>query len=299
MTLRLDTIVVGMDFSQLAIDMAEWLAMALAPEARLILAHAVESPARPSFLVAETLPAEALASDARGQAEEGLSEAARQIGRNVVTSEIRAGRPHDVITQLALEYRADLIAVGPHGNREHESLLLGTTADNVVRTARIPVLVGARVGLHGRSGVVAAVTERAKSAVLQWADLAAQRIDGRLTLLHAVEPAAYRHLASMAAAHAHGDPSVERAEVQGELRWQALRWLRESAVAGIGSTRLEPVIEDGPAAETIVHVASRNRAALIVLGRHQAARALPVMLGRTVRRVLHEARCAVLVVPDR
>jgi nucleotide-binding universal stress UspA family protein len=299
MTLRFDTIMIGMDFSRPAIDTAEWLAMALAPEARLILAHAVESSARPSFLVAETLPAEALASDARAQAEDELSEAARQIGRNVVTSEVRVGRPHDVITQLAVEYRADMIAVGPHGHREHESRLIGTTADNVLRSAPIPVLIGARTDLHRRSHVVAAVTEGAANAVLRWADLAAERLDGRLTVLHAIEPAAYRHLATAAATHARGEAGVERAEVDGERRWQALRWVREGAAAGIEPSRLDPVVQEGPAAETIVRIAAREHAALIVLGRHQTPRALPVMLGRTVRHVLHQARSAVLVVPGR
>lgn len=297
--MRLDTIVVGMDFSRQATGTTRWLSTTLAPRARLVLVHAIEPPGRPPFPIANTLPEPALAFDARAHATEQLREASTAIGRNIARTEIRFGRAHEVVLQVAAETGADMIAVGPHGTRAHESLLLGTTADSLVRSSGIPVLIGGRSPMRGRTDVVAAVTESpATTAVLGWADLAARRLDGRLTVLHAIEPAAYSHLASMAAAHAHGEPAVERAEVQGELRRQTLHWLRECANCGIDTTRVAPQVEEGPAAESIVRFAARERAALIVVGRHQTLRGLPAMLGRTVRHVLHEARCAILVVPD-
>ena len=296
--MRLDTIVLGMDFSQMAVATAEWLAMTLAPNARLVLVHAIESLDQPPFPVAETLPESVLAADIRAHAEDELAEVSRLIGRNVAKAEVRIGRAHDVLVDVAGDERADMIAVGPHGNRDHESLLLGTTADSIVRCSPIPVLVGARASLRGRSDVIAAVTESpATPSVLAWADLASRSLDGRLTVLHAIEPAAYSHMASLAAAHAHGDSMVERAEVHGELRRQARRWVRESESLGTDAARVEPVVEEGIADEIIVRTAARERSALIVVGRHQVARGLPAMLGRTVRHVLHEARCAVLVVP--
>jgi nucleotide-binding universal stress UspA family protein len=53
----------------------------------------------------------------------------------------------------------------------------------------------------------------------------------------------------------------------------------------------------GNAAEEIVGCARREGATVIVVGRRPAMYGMPALLGRTVRRVLHDASCSVLVVP--
>ncbi len=53
---------------------------------------------------------------------------------------IRQGRAHHVITELAEEKRIDLIIIATHGHTGLEHLLLGSTAENVVRHAHCPVL---------------------------------------------------------------------------------------------------------------------------------------------------------------
>ncbi|HEY7234001.1 MAG TPA: universal stress protein [Gemmatimonadaceae bacterium] len=298
--MRLDRIAIGMDFSPTAIATAEWVATSLAPDASITLVHAIEPPARPPFLVANTLPAAVLETDARALAEQRLREIAQTIGRGDMGMEVRVGRAHEVIERVAMDTDADLIAVGPHGNREHESLLLGTTADSLARAAATPVLVGARASMHGRTRVVAALVEsHVKAHVLSWADLAARALGGRLTALHVLEPAVYSHIASLAAAHAHGDASVEQTEIEEEMRRETVHWLRTCASSGVDVSRVEPLVEHGQAAEAILAYAAREKAALIVLGRHRAVPGAPALLGRTVRHVLHEARCAVLLVPVR
>lgn len=298
--MRIETIVVGMDFSPVAIAATKWVASTFAPNAKLILTHAHERGAPPPFLSASTLPPSALEMDARSHAEDRLEEVAAELGPVVMRTEVGVGRAHDVLAQAARRYGADLIVVGPHGDRTRESLLLGTTADALVRSAPVSVLVGSRVALEGRNRVVAGATDSpARGDVLAWGDYAAQRLGSRLTVLYVVEPAAYSHLVSMAAAHAHGNDRIERAEVQGELRWQATRWLRECTAVGVDASRVDPRVEEGPAAEMILDVARDERAALIVVGRHGAHPGVPAFLGRTVRHVLHGARCGVLVVPGR
>jgi nucleotide-binding universal stress UspA family protein len=296
--MQLDTIVIGMDFSPAAVTTATWVATELAPRATIVLVHAIDHPARPSFLVAETLPAEALAADARTAAEERLHEVAPAIRHGALRTEIRMGRADDVIAQVAMETAADLIAVGPHGNREHESMLLGTTADSLVRRAPAPVLIGPRAPLHRMEGVVAAVEDSPVTAeVFAWADLLAKQLSARLTVLHVLDDASYSHMASVAAAHAHGSEDAEREELQAEWRTQTLQWLQQCAAAGVDPSNVDVQVEHGPAAEGILQVAKHDRSAVIVLGRHGAVRGVPALLGRTVRHVLHAARCAVMVVP--
>lgn len=76
--------------------------------------------------------AERLVADVAADAPEGLT---------VEASVIDAGgdRVGDVIARLADERGTDLIVMGTHGHRGLSKVLLGSVADHVVRTARVPV----------------------------------------------------------------------------------------------------------------------------------------------------------------
>jgi len=296
--MRLDTVVVGMDFSPTATAVAGWVAHSFAPQAKLALVHAIEPPARPSFLVADTLPAEALEADARGEAMDRLHEAARSLGPNVARLDVRVGRAADVIRVFAVDACADLIVVGPHGNRAHRSVVLGTTADSLVREAPAPVLVGLRAPLRGLKRVIAGVIDTAVATrVLAWANVATRQLGGPLTALFAIEPAAYAHMASVIAARSHGDMAIEQRELDRERRLQVQHWLTECTHANLDPSVVDVVVQEGLASEVILQRAADERAALIVLGGHENVAGLPPRLGTTVRTILHEARCAVLVVP--
>jgi nucleotide-binding universal stress UspA family protein len=58
-----------------------------------------------------------------------------------VTCMVKRGRPFDVITRLAEQKRIDLIVLATHGRTGLERLMLGSTAERVVRHALCPVLV--------------------------------------------------------------------------------------------------------------------------------------------------------------
>ncbi len=53
---------------------------------------------------------------------------------------VRPGRAHHVITEIASEKKSDLIVIATHGHSGLEHLLMGSTAENVVRHAPCPVL---------------------------------------------------------------------------------------------------------------------------------------------------------------
>jgi len=77
--------------------------------------------------------------DAEGAlAEELLSFAAAGVE---VSHRVIAGNPAEAITTLAGEEKAELIAVGSHGRRGLERLLLGSVAEAIMRRAHCPVLV--------------------------------------------------------------------------------------------------------------------------------------------------------------
>jgi len=296
--MRLDMVVLGIDFSQASVATARWVATALAPRAELVLVHVIEPSPQPAFLVTDTLAAEALEPATRVDAESELEEFARTLGRAVTRREVQVGRASAAIAQLATDCGADLIVVGPHGAGGRESFWLGTTADTLVRTADVPVLVGGRASESEHTNVIAGVDSLPMPVpLLSWASQAARALRGRLTIFHAIEPAAYSHMASLAAAHAHGDVEAERREVEDARRQETAIWLRDLAGAPVDHAETDVVVDVGPAAEALLRQAEMKNAALIVLGRHVGRSGLPSRLGRTVRHVLHDARCPVLVIP--
>jgi nucleotide-binding universal stress UspA family protein len=56
-------------------------------------------------------------------------------------SDILPGRVCDVVTEQAKAFDADLIVLGSHGRRRLGRLLLGSDAEQIVRSAVVPVLV--------------------------------------------------------------------------------------------------------------------------------------------------------------
>ncbi|HEY3593004.1 MAG TPA: universal stress protein [Polyangiaceae bacterium] len=61
-----------------------------------------------------------------------------------MTGVLRNGVAWEEINGIAAETHADLIVIGTHGRRGLARALLGSVAENVIRTATIPVLV-----IHG------------------------------------------------------------------------------------------------------------------------------------------------------
>ena len=56
------------------------------------------------------------------------------------TAEIRWGRPSDTIVDTATRQKASMIVLGTHGRSALEKLLLGSTAERVLRLSPVPVL---------------------------------------------------------------------------------------------------------------------------------------------------------------
>ena len=63
----------------------------------------------------------------------------RKIGSNVTTHS-RVGVPANEIVRFAEQESVGLIVMGTHGWTGFKHLVLGSTAENVVRTAKCPVL---------------------------------------------------------------------------------------------------------------------------------------------------------------
>ena len=140
--LKLKLILVPYDFSSEA-DKALRYAVPFAEQfgAAILLIHVVEPVAYPDFAyVPVVMENETLMAEGRKKL--------KQISRDTavrralkVDAIVRTGKPFQEITDVAAEKKVDLIIVATHGYTGLSHVLLGSTAESVVRHAPCPVLV--------------------------------------------------------------------------------------------------------------------------------------------------------------
>lgn len=152
---RLKRIVVATDLSEFSVSALPYAAaFARQFDAEIILAHVVEPRFPPPEVGA--LPPQVVEQDESALAEECLQRLRQEVldGDLQVRTLVRNGVPFQEITRLASSLDADLIILPTHGHTGLKHVLLGSTAERVVRHADCPVLVvrdNARIRRGNRS----------------------------------------------------------------------------------------------------------------------------------------------------
>lgn len=133
------TILVPTDFSYAA-DRALHYAVQLArrQRARVALLHVVAPAAIPNVFLTSIRTDLPQLAELSG---EHLARLARRMGIRPKRAAVKTGHAAEEIIRFADEIGADLIVIGARGHSKLDRLLLGTTAERVVRHARCPVLV--------------------------------------------------------------------------------------------------------------------------------------------------------------
>jgi nucleotide-binding universal stress UspA family protein len=151
---ELKQIVVPIDFSNTSHKALQY-AVPFAAQfgARLLLIHVIERAALPTelgYVPPEVENASQIAM--KGALERRAALCQQQLGAKCFTqTRVRMGVPWQEITAAAKESAADLIIIATHGRAGLKQVLLGSTAERVVRHAPCPVLV---VREHEREFVV-------------------------------------------------------------------------------------------------------------------------------------------------
>lgn len=131
---RFRRVVAAFDFSESsAATIARLRTAALATSPALHMVHVVAVPTLTPLPVARQL--------ARAKLDALVKQVQRQFRRARVTSEISSGRPADEIVRIARERKAELIVAGRRGAGGFPRLMLGSTAERMVRLAPVPVLL--------------------------------------------------------------------------------------------------------------------------------------------------------------
>ena len=287
-------ILVATDLSDLDRLMPFALEQAAQTGARLLLLHAIAS--------STSLSVDAVGmpyydpSAALEFAEKSLKpwcEAARR--RNIICDGlVREGRAAQQIATAARQFNADRILLGTRSRSRLGKLLLGSVAEQVLRSVNLPVItVGPEAHLAVRSGyeeqvVLHATTLRETSRPS--AALACQIAAGlkaKLVLLHVLPP--------IDEMQRDGQPTGLDSAAMQELRALADE---TAAGSGLGNQLIEPMVVHGNPSIEILAEASARRACLIVLGASQRSAFENLTRDRTVYQVLAHARCPVLTLRE-
>lgn len=294
--MTLASILVATDFSataDTAVDRAADLAKARG--ARLVLFHAVAVEPMPVAGAGfEVLPPD-FQERVREASAQRLDEAvAALVARGIdAVGRLELAPPGSAVPSAAERMGVDLIVIGTRGLAGFEHLLLGSTAEQVLRSAACPVLVvhpGDGRPLDPIRTLVVAVdfSEESRRALTVAASLFADfEPRPRVVLLHAFHlPVA---LTPLAGAYPVGSIAVDEACDRARENLQ-----EDAAPLRDEGFEVEAVVTQGDPPTSIAEYAAAHGADVVVLGTHGYSGLKHMLLGSTAERVLKHAPCPVL-----
>ena len=219
-------------------------------------------------------------------------------GDKRVTHLVRMGKSFHEITTEAGENQAQLIVIATHGYTGVKHMLLGSTAERVVRHASCPVLTVPARTPPKRTGKASPLSikrilvpidfsEISKDA-LPWAVFLAAQFKAEIVLLHIEEKFPIDHLLGRELLSQTMVPLIKQA---GAGLQRLAGELRKTTRANISA-----VTRVGKPFQGICHAAETLGADMIVLTTHGHTGLKHAWLGSTAERVVRHAHCPVLVV---
>lgn len=206
------------------------------------------------------------------------------------------GRPGSSIVDEAAAMEADLIVVGSRGHGTIATMLLGSTAAEVVDHAPCPVLVARRdhLGPVMLADDASRAARNAAAVITDWPIFGPASIsvvavaEVAVPVAAAFTPGLYD---SVMESYAKSADDAREA-----VRTEAAREARRLSDAGLTATA---VALEGDPAQVILRFAAERDIATIVMGTRGHTGLARLILGSVARNVLMHATCSVLVVRDR
>src|SRR5690349_13701782 len=207
---------------------------------------------------------------------------------------VHAGNAAKIILDTAAQSQARLLVLGPHRKRPLRDALEGTIAEKALAARICPVLVV-------RDGAT-----RPYRRVL----LALDASDASASAIRAAESLVLKPGLEATVVHAHRPPyegMLHSADVGPDtVARYAENWKRDAnrSVREIlyyesdDATQYDIHIEQRPAAPGILQAIEYLSPDVLVMGTRGASRLRRALVGSVANRVLHEARCDVLIVPE-
>lgn len=285
-------VVAATDFSDAAQQAVERAARLAAQQGgRVTLLHVVNHDwldAVKDLLAGDGSWNQRLLDEARGQ----LQRVAEEISashRVDVSSLLLDGQPVSAIEQAVREAAGDLLVLGARGRTPVHQLLVGTTAERLLRKASRPILMVRRAAQGPYRKVLVPVDFSGWSGAA--VALALSVAPGaELVLMHTYTVPFEEKLRFAGVDPATIDIYRDKARRQSLERLQSL-----AAQHGLTPESYSLCIREGDAAPRLVSEAADRGCDLVVIGKHGRHAAEELLLGSVTKHVLVESPCDVLV----
>lgn len=304
--LEIRNVLVPIDFSEPSMQAIEF-ALPLLKEfgADLHLVH-VFTPDYPLASMA-AMPLVVPELDVEKRVRRHLRDVAKKYGVRLRPDNIYAlrGRPFEEICRLARDRGIDLIVTTTRGNTGLKHVVLGSTAERVVRYSACPVLVvrtrdrKKKAGRNGKSPRVLGIRKilvpidfyACSMQGLAYAKALAKKFGAKLVLLHAIRLQCY----VTSDEYARHDFPLLMQQAEKAAREQMRDLVRKTNWQGI---TVESSLQIGQIGDQICTYAKDYGANIIVTSTHGTTGLKHILLGSTAEYVVRHAPCPVLVVPS-
>ncbi|MGE5208215.1 MAG: universal stress protein [Alphaproteobacteria bacterium] len=299
---KIEKVLVPMDFSLAsvqALEYAVWLAGQVRAAIHLVHVYPPDE--------ASSVPSAGHLLFQSAEAIERLNEELTGIHRKHVPAfrpdncHIRRGRPYEEIVRLAGEIDTDLIALSTRGHSGLKHLLLGSTAERVVRNAPCPVLVvrkskqklkAAARAFAIRTILVPTDFSPCSLAGTEYAAFLARKLGATLRLFHAIYP--YTNYVFVDRAGVRLSGLAEAVEETSRQEMEALKQM--DFMRGL---QVQTATLPGLAVDEICAAAGEPDVDLIVTSTHGRTGLKHALIGSVAEHVVRYAGRPVLVVPSR
>lgn len=245
--------------------------------------------------------------DAIALMQDRLSEALRRQGRFCPDNcHVVSGRPFAEICKLARKIEADLIVLPTRGLGMLKHLILGSTAERVVRHAPCPVLIprgpefksitwngaAATTDFEVRKILVPVDFTKCSLAGVEYAARLAKVTGSILRLIHVVFP--YPELFAVDRVGASLTPLIKTAKARAREEMGEL-----SEMSSLRNIPCETDVRTGPVIDEICAESSRTGIDLVVTSTHGCTGLKHAVMGSVAEHIVRYAECPVIIVPSR
>lgn len=213
----------------------------------------------------------------------------------VVEAQERGLAAAPTIVEYAEDHEVDLVAMATHGRRGVRRMLLGSVAEEVLRTAGCPVLTVRpdEDGPPGRGGppekiLVGVDFSEHSELALASAGRLARHFGAELDVLHVI--------AELGIPDPYFADAAQLRALTKAARDRVPEALAETADRVLGDVEVGTHMEVGTPAATIAEFAEEEGSGLIVLGSHGRTGMRRIFLGSVAEAVVRQAPCPVLTV---
>jgi nucleotide-binding universal stress UspA family protein len=299
--LKIKNVLVPIDFSERSLEALETaLSLTKQTAAQLHLIHVYEPDYPLTTVMARpiVLPPVQVAQGVRRH----LKDVARKYGVELRPGNTHAveGKPFEEICRIAREQKIDLIVAATRGNTGVKHLLLGSTAERIVRYSPCPVLVVHPRARNGKSarpdltfGRILVPIDFSTCSLkgLEYAKALAKQFGSKLVLLNSV---AFQYYIT-SDEYARYDLPLLMQQAEQASRRQMRDLIEKTDWDGIEVTAS---LQIGHAGQQICARAAGHHADLIVTSTHGTTGFKHILVGSTAEYVVRHATCPVLVVPS-